>query len=139
MTKEEKKRREHNEYVKWWNKHKGKESYKAYQKNYHKLYREKNKGYYIYFFVNKDGQVVYVGKTTNIYSRMAYHKCTREYWQEGYTILYHEFKGINDDILIDIESILIEQLKPIKNKANADYDGNVDKYLKGFKLKEYKM
>ena len=138
MTKEEKKRKEHNEYVKWWNKQS--ETYKAYQKKYHKGYREKNKGYYIYFFVNKDGQVVYVGKTTNIYSRMAYHKCTREYWQDDYIVLYHEFKGINDDILVDIEQMLIELLKPSKNNKSADYDGNVDKYLRGFKeLKEFKM
>lgn len=136
MTKEEK-RRKHNNYMKWWNKHS--ESYKAYQKNYHKEYREKHKGYYIYMFVNKDGEVVYIGKTTNIYSRMAYHKCTREYWEEGYTILYHEFKGINDDILIDLEQMLIELLKPVKNSKNADYDCSVDKYLKGFNLKEYQM
>lgn len=71
---------------------------------------------------------------------MAYHKCTKEYWEECYIVLYHEFKGINDDILIDIEQRLIELLKPAKNKANADYDGNVDKYLKGFKeLKEFKI
>lgn len=137
MTKEEKKRKEHNEYVKWWNRHS--ETYKEYQRNYHKEYREKHKGYYIYMFVNKDGEVVYIGKTTNIYSRMAYHKCTREYWEEGYTILYHEFKGINDDILIDLEQMLIELLKPVKNSKNADYDCSVDKYLKGFNLKEYQM
>lgn len=123
--------------MKEWNKQS--ESYKEYQKEYHKNYREKNKGYYIYFFINKDGQVVYVGKTNFLSWRMAYHKCTREYWQEGYTILYHEFKGINDDILIDIEQMLIELLKPVKNSQCADYDGNVDKYLKGFNLKEYKM
>lgn len=136
MTKEEYRRR-HNIYVKEWNKQS--ESYKEYQKEYHKNYREKNKGYYIYFFINKDGQVVYVGKTNFLSWRMAYHKCTKEYWEEDYIVLYHEFKGINDDILIDIEQMLIELLKPAKNKANADYDGNVDKYLKGFNLKEYKM
>lgn len=140
MTKEEKKRKEHNEYVKWWNKHKGKESYKKYQKEYHKNYREKNKGYYIYFFINKYGQVVYVGKTNFLSWRMAYHKSTREYWEESYTVLYHEFKDINDDILVDIEQMLIELLKPAKNNKSADYDCSVDKYLKGFKeLKEYKM
>lgn len=139
MTKEEKKRKEHNEYVKWWNQHKGKESYKAYQKEYHKGYREKNRGFYIYFFVNRDGEIIYIGKTCNIYSRMAYHKCTKEYWEEGYIVLYHEFKGINDDILIDIESMLIDIFMPVKNSQCADYDCSVDKYLKGFNLKEYKM
>lgn len=136
MTKEEK-RRKHNNYMKWWNKHS--ESYKEYQRNYHKEYREKHKGYYIYMFVNKDGEVVYIGKTTNIYSRMAYHKCTKEYWEEDYTVLYHEFKDINDDILVDIESMLISLLNPVKNSKCADYDGNVDKYLRGFNLKEYQM
>lgn len=138
MTKEEKKRKEHNEYVKWWNKNS--ESYKKYQKQYHRLYSQRNKGFYIYFFINKDGQVVYVGKTTNLKARMSWHKCTREYYEDDYIVLYKKFEGINDDILIDIEQMLIELLKPTKNKANADYDGNVDKYLKGFKeLKEYKM
>lgn len=126
MTKEEKRRREHSE------------SYKMYQKEYHKEYRERNKGYFIYMFVSKDGDLMYIGKTTNIYSRMSYHKCTKEYWEEGYTILYHEFKGINDDILIDIEQMLIELLKPAKNSKSADYDCSVDKYLnKDFNLKEY--
>ena len=103
MTKEEKKRKKHNEYVKWWNRNS--ESYKKYQKQYHKSYSQRNKGYYIYFFVNKDGEIIYIGKTCNIYARMAYHKCTKEYWEEGYIVLYHEFTGINDDILIDIEQI----------------------------------
>lgn len=141
MTKEELKRKQkHNEYVKWWNKNSGKESYQKYQKQYHKLYREKRKGHFIYMFVNKDGEVIYIGKTTNLKNRMSYHKCTREYWEDDYIVLYHEFKGINDDILIDIEQMLIELLKPAKNSKNADYDCSVDKYLKGFKeLKEYQM
>lgn len=137
MTKEEKKRK-HNNYIKEWNKQS--ESYKEYQKNYHRLYRKKHKGFFIYMFVNKDGEIVYVGKTTNIKERMSYHKCTREYYEDGYIVLYKEFKDINDDILIDIEQMLIELLKPAKNKECADYDGNVDKYLRGFKeLKEFKM
>lgn len=137
MTKEEKRRREHNEYVKWWNKHS--ETYKEYQREYHKGYREKHKGYFIYMFVNKDGEIIYIGKTTNLRNRMSWHKCTREYWEDDYYVLYKEFEGINDDILIDIESMLISLLNPVKNSKNADYDGNVDKYLKGFNLKEYKM
>lgn len=138
MTKEEKRRREHNIYMKEWNKQS--ESYKEYQKSYHKGYRKKHKGHFIYMFVNKDGEVIYIGKTTNLKNRMSYHKCTREYWEDDYMVLYHEFKGINDDILIDIEQMLIELLKPAKNNKSADYDGNVDKYLRGFKeLKEYQM
>lgn len=139
MTKEEyRKKQKHNEYVKWWNKQS--ETYKAYQKQYHKLYSQRNKGFYIYFFVNKDGEIIYVGKTCNLRNRMSYHKCTKEYWEEDYIVLYHEFKNINDDILIDIESMLISLLKPVKNSKCADYDCSVDKYLKGFKeLKEFKM
>ncbi|MBS4956582.1 MAG: GIY-YIG nuclease family protein [Clostridium sp.] len=137
MTKEEKRRREHNIYMKEWNKQS--ESYKEYQREYHREYKKKRKGFYIYFFVNKDGQVVYVGKTNFLSWRMAYHKSTREYWEDSYTVLYHEFKDINDDILVDIESMLISLLNPVKNSKCADYDGNVDKYLKGFNLKEYKM
>lgn len=136
MTKEEKKRK-HNNYIKEWNKHS--ESYKEYQKEYHRLYRKKRRGFFIYVFVNKDGEVVYIGKTNFLSWRMSYHKCTKEYWEEDYIVLYHEFKGINDDILIDIEQMLIELLKPVKNSKNADYDCSVDKYLKGFNLKEYKM
>ena len=139
MTKEDyRKKQKHNEYVKWWNKNS--ESYKEYQKQYHKGYREKHRGFYIYFFVSKNGDLMYIGKTTNIKARMAYHKSTREYWEEDYIVLYHEFKDINDDILIDIEQMLIELLKPVKNNKSADYDCSVDKYLRGFKeLKEYKM
>ena len=137
MTKEEKRRREHNIYMKEWNKQS--ESYKEYQREYHREYKKTRKGFYIYFFVNKDGQVVYVGKTNFLSWRMAYHKSTREYWEDSYTVLYHEFKDINDDILVDIESMLISLLNPVKNSKCADYDGNVDKYLKGFNLKEYKM
>ena len=70
---------------------------------------------------------------------MSWHKCTREYWEDNYYVLYKEFEGINDDILINIESMLIDELKPVKNSKNADYDCSVDKYLKGFNLKEYKM
>lgn len=137
MTKEEKKRK-HNNYIKEWNKQS--ETYKEYQKEYHREYRKKHRGYFIYFFINKDGQVVYVGKTTNLKARMSWHKCTREYWEDNYYVLYKEFEGINDDILINIESMLIYELKPSKNNKSADYDGNVDKYLRGFKeLKEFKM
>lgn len=137
MTKEEKKRKDHNEYVKWWNQHS--ESYKKYQKEYHREYSQRNKGFYVYFFIDTNGEIVYVGKTINLKSRMAYHKCTKEYWEEGYTILYIEFKDINDDILIDIESMLVDTFRPVKNSQCVDYDCSVDKYLKGFKLKEYKM
>ncbi len=137
MTKEEKKRK-HNNYIKEWNKQS--ETYKEYQKEYHREYRKKHRGYFIYFFINKDGQVVYVGKTNFLSWRMAYHKSTQEYWEEDYTVLYHEFKDINDDILVDIESMLIELLKPAKNNKSADYDCGIDKYLRGFKeLKEYQM
>ncbi len=137
MTKEEKKRKKHNKYMKEWNKHS--ETYKEYQREYHKKYSQRNKGFYIYFFVDCNGKIAYIGKTLNLKNRMAYHKCTKEYWEEGYTILYIEFKDINDDILIDIESMLVDTFRPVKNSKCADYDGNVDKYLKGFNLKEYKM
>lgn len=140
MTKEEKKRKKHNEYVKWWNKNSGKESYQKYQKEYHKNYREKNKGYYIYFFVDANGKIVYIGKTTNLCNRMSWHKCTREYWREGFVCLYKEFYNIDDYILTELEQSLIDICRPRLNKECNDYDGNVDKYLKGFKeLKEYKM
>lgn len=136
MTKEEKKKK-HNEYVKWWNRQS--ESYKEYQKEYHRLYRKKHRGFYIYFFVDCNGEIAYIGKTLNLKNRMAQHKCYKEYWEEDYIVLYYEFKGINDDILYNIEQMLIDVCKPHKNKECADYDGNVDKYLKGFNLKEYKM
>lgn len=136
MTKEEK-RRKHNNYMKWWNKHS--ESYKAYQKNYHRDYREKNKGHYIYFFVDENGDIAYIGKTLNLKNRMAQHKCYKEVYEDNFTVLYKELKNINDDILYDLEQSLIDACKPYKNKECADYDGNVDKYLRGFNLKEYKM
>lgn len=138
MTKEEKRRREHNEYVKWWNKHS--ETYKEYQREYHKGYRERNKGYYIYFFIDANGEIAYIGKTTNLRNRMSWHKCTREYWREGFICLYKEFYNIDDYILTELEQSLIDICRPRLNKECADYDGNVDKYLRGFKeLKEYKM
>lgn len=46
MTKEEKRRREHNIYMKEWNKQS--ESYKEYQREYHREYKKKRKGFYIY-------------------------------------------------------------------------------------------
>lgn len=139
MTKEEKRRREHNEYMKWWNRHKGKESYKEYQRNYHKEYREKHKGYYIYFFVDENGDIAYIGKTLNLKNRMAQHKCYREVYEDNFTVLYKEFKNINDDILYDLEQSLIDICRPRLNKECADYDCSVDKYLGSFNLKEYKM
>ena len=124
MTKEERRI-----YQKEYNKNS--ESYKKYQKSwreknkeYFKKYRENRKSYYIYMFLD-NVEIVYIGKTNNMDFRMSHHKSTREYYEDGYTVLYKEFANINDAILEDIEAMLIEAIRPIKNTKINDYDASV--------------
>lgn len=119
------------------------EKYREYQKKYHKLnkdkIREKNEGRFIYFVVDKNGEIVYIGKTSNLYQRIHNHfsQDTGKIL-EGDRIFYKDFKTISMEDLFDLEQMLIELLKPERNNINADYDGNVVKYLsRNLKLSEY--
>ena len=119
------------------------ENYKEYQKQYHRVNREKinekNEGRFIYFVVDKNGEIVYIGKTKNLYHRY-YNHISQDTGkiQEGDRIFYKDFKTISMEDLFDLEQMLIELLKPERNSISADYDGNVVKYLsRNLKLDEY--
>lgn len=128
---------------KYMQEYRQKESYKEYMRKYMNENRERiNKKYYgmyIYFVVDGNGEIVYVGKTTDLYHRIHNHfsQNTGKIC-EGDRIFYKDFKTISMEDLFDLEQMLIELLKPERNNINADYDGNVVKYLsRNLKLDEY--
>ena len=50
-----------------------KQYYNQYQNQYQKEYKKQFKGYYLYIILDKQGNVVYVGQTTNYYNRLCQH------------------------------------------------------------------
>ena|SRR5699024_4033383 len=78
------------------------------------------KGKYVYRFVKQSGQVLYVGRTVDLESRIKSHKTTRtdKLFLEADTIQYKTYYT-NTDMYI-AELYYINTLKPKYNKASID-------------------
>ena len=130
------------------NKHHYKEYYKEYYKTnsqylnqYQKQYRQTNsqyinqyqkqyynqfKGYYVYIILDKNNEIVYVGQTTNYYTRLCRHlsggvNSTSELFNsdDWGSIKYLDVSDLvaNEIELKVLENILIEIYEPRLNKA----------------------
>ena len=98
-----------------------------YQREYNKEYYKQFKGYYLYIILDKQGNVVYVGQTTNYYKRLNNHlsggvnNATKELFanNEWACIKYLDVSNfVESDLeLRALENILIELYEPKLNKA----------------------
>lgn len=62
-------------------------------KEYYKKFSGKYEGKFIYFILNKNNDIKYIGKTSNIYSRVAVHKYDgTKYDPETDRIIWLRFK-----------------------------------------------
>ncbi|VYU50982.1 hypothetical protein [Clostridium butyricum] len=124
-----------------------KEYFKDYYKNYylknkekmkenHQKYLDSNKGEFVYFHLDKDGEVLYVGSYLDrpIEERQSAHltgnsnlKMTAEEYKEKYgldKIIYKDYFGFmfNLDELHFVENYFIEKYKPILNKVRPKFN-----------------
>ena len=129
------------------NKLEEKKCYKDYYKNYYKENKEKmkenhekylksNKGEFVYFHLNKDGEVLYVGSYLDrpIEERQSAHltgnshlKMTAKEYKDKYgldKIIYKNYEGFmfNLDELHFVENYFIEKYKPILNKVRPKFN-----------------
>ena len=91
-----------------------------------KEYRNQFKGYYVYIILNKQGDIVYVGQTSNYYTRLYQHlsenvNATQELFanNDWSSIQYLNVEHIvaNEAELRALENELIELYNPKLNKA----------------------
>lgn len=82
--------------------------------------------YYVYRFLNKKGDVIYVGKTNNLNARMSQHKINSSFWKYWYKIEYVEFDNENDQLFYEI--LMINKYSPIYNTK--------DKYSTTLKIED---
>ena len=101
---------------------KNKEKYLEYQKEY----RQKNKAYwkqyrqhkisnYVYMLLDNADNILYVGSTTDLYSRVLDHKKSKEFDR----VVYVEYKNLDRNSTYYIEEKLIEIHKPTLNINNV--------------------
>ena len=93
-----------------------------YQREYNKEYYKQFKGYYLYIILDKQGNVAYVGETTNYYKRLNNHlyggvnNATKELFKSGNWsyIKYLDVSNFveNDLELRALENELIELYQP---------------------------
>lgn len=125
-----------------WKTYNSSEKYKEYHKNYYKENKEeltkRNKEYYeefskeyegkfIYFIFNELNELKYIGKTGNIYNRVALHKNSKEkYNPETDRVMYLNFNNrLTNEELSDAEKYFIELYKLDLNQYCGDYDTSI--------------
>ena len=103
-----------------------KQTNKQYINQYQKEYYIQFKGYYVYIIQDKQGNIVYVGQTTNYYTRLCHHlsggvNATKELFanNDWTCIKYLDVSDLvaNEVELKVLENILIELYNPKLNKA----------------------
>ncbi|HEY5523806.1 MAG TPA: GIY-YIG nuclease family protein, partial [Clostridium sp.] len=111
----------------------------AYFKNYYEIFREGNTRECVYFILDVDGKVRYVGSTSNMYAREIEHingfssiQLTEEKWNENK--LDHFVVSYNDEINKD-ERMLMEYYLIEKYKDNNLLNGTAP-YKKRFEYIE---
>ncbi|BCZ46860.1 hypothetical protein psyc5s11_29270 [Clostridium gelidum] len=88
-----------------------------------KGYFDKFKGYYVYIIKDLEDKIVYIGQTTNYYTRLANHKSrnvktTKEFISKGNYII--QYLDVTKDIkteqeLLYLENVLIDLWEPPLN------------------------
>lgn len=82
--------------------------------------------FYVYRFINTNNEVIYVGKTNSIETRMYQHKTNKmPFWKEWQRIEYVEFENEKDQLLYEI--LMINKFNPkynTKDKFGASLDIN---------------
>lgn len=131
-----------------------KESDRIYMRNYMKNYDKDKKskiyndfmaeydGKFIYFILDENKEIKYIGKTTNIYRRIGNHKnLKKKYSYETDTILYLNFTDkLTDEELSDMEKYFIELFNLDLNNQCGDYDTSIaDKLPKRLIFNEFKF
>ncbi|KQB79666.1 hypothetical protein AK964_01580 [Clostridium butyricum] len=105
-------------------------------KENHEKYLDSNKGEFVYFHLDKDGEVLYVGSYLDrpIAERQSAHltgnsnlKMTAEEYKEKYgldKIIYKDYEGFmfNLDEIHFVENYFIEKYKPILNKVRPKFN-----------------
>lgn len=101
---------------------------RACKSEYNKSYRASHLGFYLYAIIDKNGYVVYVGKTVNLQERIYAHiggnsnigdYMVERNWER---IMYLDLTGVlytNEDLLF-MEEYFISQYNPALNKAHTD-------------------
>jgi excinuclease UvrABC nuclease subunit len=77
-------------------------------------------GSYVYFLIDKEGSLLYVGQTTSLYSRIEAHKKEHSWSREIQKIKYCECKNKTD--MEFYEMYYINKLKPKYNKTSVKSD-----------------
>ena len=83
------------------------------------------KKYYVYRFLDKDFTVIYIGKTTNLHTRMKQHFGTKGHLpKDCYDNVYRvDYIEVHTKLDMDIKELYyIGKLQPTYNKVNADYE-----------------
>lgn len=96
-------------------------------RDYIKEFNKEYKGKYIYFIFDELNELKYIGKTFNIYRRIASHKNFKEkYNAETDRIMYFDFTNkLTEEELEDAEKYFIELYKLGLNENGGDYDTNI--------------
>ena len=110
---------------------KNREKYLEYQREY----RQKNKAYwkkyrqykisnYVYMLLDNADNILYVGSTTDIYSRVLDHKKKKKFDR----VIYVEYKDLSRNSTYYIEEKLIEIHKPTLNINNVNCPEVMDRH-----------
>ena len=110
---------------------KNREKYLEYQKEY----RQKNKTYwkkyrqhkisnYVYMLLDSRDNILYVGSTIDLYSRVLDHKKSKKFDR----VIYVEYKDLSRNSTYYIEEKLIEIHKPTLNINNVNCPGIMDRH-----------
>ena len=70
-------------------------------------------GFYVYKFISRESEVLYVGRTTDIRVRVRDHSKEKEFYNEVFKIKYAEFDSATDMKITEL--ILINTLSPKHN------------------------
>ncbi|WP_195954400.1 GIY-YIG nuclease family protein [Clostridium tertium] len=121
-----------------WKIYNSKEKYKDYHKNYYKKHKEtykekyeefskKYEGKFIYFILNEFNKIKYIGRTSNIYRRFAFHKYElAKYNPDTDRVMYLDFTNkFTDEELADAEKYFIELYNLDLNEYCGEYDTNI--------------
>lgn len=76
-------------------------------------------GFFVYLLCGEDGQVMYVGQSTNILSRLGSHMGAR--WKREGTVEVKLIRCSNNEQMMRLETLLIRQHAPPWNTAGVDY------------------
>jgi len=82
------------------------------------------KKFCLYRHYDKEGKLLYVGKSTNFSSRLCVHKSKSDWFDDIYSIIIEKFQNGNNLALAEMEAIKMEN--PINNKAPGRYSKSTE-------------